>query len=143
MNEPGIGARVTLGGEHWVGDLTWTWYAKADDVNTIAGIEDDLQVIPTDLGIRYLFNTQGKFKPYLGAGITYFWNNINDGRISKELGGYAIFGFNLGRNNINFFGEAIYRYGTADVEYQSGGNVVTGNMDLGGFGGNIGVMWTF
>ena len=142
-NEPGIGMRISFGGEHWVGDLTWTWYPMSDDVNTIGGFVDDLQVIPTDLGARYLFNTTGKVKPYVGAGITYFWANLNDASISKELGAYGLFGISFGQKRTNFFVEAIYRYGTADVTYRSGGNDVSGNMDLGGFGANAGIVWTF
>ena len=143
-NEPGVGVRLTFGGDRWVGDLTWTWYPKTDDVNTIGGFVDDLQVIPTDLGARYMFNSQGSVKPYLGAGITYFWANLNDASISKELGLYGMFGINFKAKGVSFFVEAIYRYGTADVVYQGAGdNRVTGNMDLGGIGGNFGAMFTF
>lgn len=141
---PGAGMRVTAGGSNWVGDLTWTWLQSQDGVDTIAGYEDKVQVIPTDLGIRYLFNTQGSFKPYIGAGGTFFYVNVNNGDADNAFGGYAMLGFNLGRGRAMFFAEAIYRYGSTDVTYKPNPvDVVTGSMDVGGFGVNAGLMWFF
>lgn len=141
---PGAGMRVTAGGSNWVGDLTWTWLQSQDGVDTIAGYGDKVQVIPTDLGIRYLFNTQGSFKPYIGAGGTFFYVNVNNGDADNAFGGYAMLGFNLGRGRTMFFAEAIYRYGSTDVTYKPNPiAVVTGSMDVGGFGVNAGVMWFF
>jgi len=136
--------RVSVGGQNWVGDLTWTWLQSQDDVNTIAGFEDKLQVIPTDLGIRYLFNTQGSLKPYLGAGGTFFYVNPNAGDADNTFGGYAVLGFSLGQSRARFFAEAIYRFGSTDVTYSSNPiDTVTGSMDVGGFGVNAGVVWAF
>ncbi len=141
---PGAGMRVSVGGNNWVGDLTWTWLQKQDGVATIAGYTDELQVIPTDLGIRYLFNTQGSFKPYIGAGATFFYVNVNDGNADNAWGGYAMLGFNLGQSRTRFFAELTYRYGSSDVTYQQTPvNSVTGSMDVGGLGVNAGVMWSF
>ncbi len=140
----GAGVRVSVGGQNWVGDLTWTWLEGQDNVSTIAGYEDSVQVIPTDLGIRYLFNTQGSFKPYIGVGATYFWVNLNDGGAENPWGGYGILGFSIGQSRARFFAEAIYRYGSSDVTYQvTPVASVTGSMDVGGWGANAGVIWTF
>jgi hypothetical protein len=141
---PGAGMRASVGGQHWVGDLTWTWLEGQDGVSTIAGFEDSVQIIPTDLGVRYLFNTQGSFKPYIGAGATFFWVNLNDGDADHAWGGYGILGFSLGKSRARFFAEATYRYGSTDVTYLvTPVESVTGSMDLGGFGVNAGVIWTF
>lgn len=141
---PGVGARLSLGGQHWVGDLTWTWLQSQEDVHTIAGFVDKVQVIPTDFGVRYLFNTSGSFKPYIGAGATFFYNHLNAGNAENAFGGYAMLGFNLGRSRTRFFAEAIYRYGNTDVEYRlNGAQTVVGSMDVGGFGVNAGVAWGF
>ncbi len=141
---PGAGVRISVGGQHWVGDLTWTWLEGQDDVSTIPGFEDSIQIIPTDLGVRYLFNTQGSFKPYLGAGATFFYVNLNRGDADNPIGGYGILGFTLGQSRARFFAEATYRVGTADVTYQiSPVATVTGSMDVGGWGANAGVIWTF
>lgn len=140
----GAGMRLTVGGNNWVGDLSWTWLENQDDVATIAGFTDKLQVMPTDLGVRYLFNTQGSFKPYIGAGATFFYVNANDGNADNAWGGYAMLGFNLGKSQTRFFAEAIYRYGSTDISYQQSSiDVISGSMDVGGFGVNAGVMWAF
>ena len=139
----GAGVRVTLGGEKWVGDLTWTWYPSTEDVETIAGIEDKLQVIPTDVGGRYLFQTDGSFKPYLGAGLTFFWVNLNDGNGDNAFGAYALAGFTLGANRTRFFAEVLYRFGESDVRYHSVPEDITGKMDVMGLGINAGITWAF
>jgi len=139
----GAGLRVTVGGEHWVGDLTWTWFPSVDNVDTIAGFEDTLQVIPTDLGVRYLFNSSGSFIPYVGAGGTFFYTNLNDGNADNTFGYYAMLGLNLGQNTVKFFAEVIYRYGQADVAYRDPIEPIRGELDVGGIGIDAGVIWTF
>lgn len=141
---PGAGVRLSIGGDRWVGDLTWTWFENKDGVDTIAGYNDDLQVIPTDLGLRYLFNSQGKFDPYVGAGFTFFYTNLNDGSADNAFGGYAMIGFNIGKGRTKFFAEAFYRWGRSDVSYHVTPNdQITGKMDVGGLGFNLGVAWGF
>lgn len=139
----GAGVRLTVGGERWVGDLTWTWYPTEDGVETIPGFEDRLQVVPTDLGFRYMFNSSGSMAPYIGGGGTFFYTNLNDGDIDKAFGAYGLLGFNLGQGPARFFAEAIYRYGRSDVTYRRGGQEFTGRMDVGGFGLNAGVILSF
>jgi hypothetical protein len=140
----GAGMRLTVGGERWVGDLTWTWYQNVSGVGTIAGFDDNLQVIPTELGIRFLMNPRGSVIPYLGGGLTFFYVNLNDGSASNTVGGYAIFGINFGGKRTKFFAEALYRYGQSDVTYRFAGDQRwTGTMDVGGFAANAGIMWTF
>lgn len=141
---PGAGARFSLGSERWVGDLTWTWYQSQEDVNTILDIEDRIQVIPTDLGIRYLFKTSGSLKPYFGAGATFFWLNLNHGNADNALGGYAILGLNFGHGKTRFFAEAIYRIGSTDASYRiNPDDNLTGSMDVGGIGINLGIAWGY
>jgi len=141
---PGVGVRVSIGGKNWVGDLTWTWLQKQEDVNTFDLFVDEVQVIPTDLGIRYLFNTNGSFKPYLGAGATFFYTNVNTGNAENAFGGYGMLGFNLGRGRTTFFAEGIYRFGSTDVEYRyTVDQITSGSMDVGGWGVNVGVAWGF
>lgn len=142
----GAGARVSLGGARWVGDLTWTWYERADDILVLTDplIRDDLQVIPTDLGVRYIIPTQGSFQPYIGGGFTFFYVNLNQGRAENALGGYILAGFNLGKSGTKFFGEVLYRMGESDVTYAADpNNVIYEKVDVGGIGVNLGIVWTF
>jgi hypothetical protein len=144
QGSPGAGVRLSIGGDRWVGDLTWTWFESKENAKTISGYEDKVQVIPTDLGLRYLFNSRGKFDPYAGAGFTFFYNNLNDGSANNSIGGYGMLGFNIGKGRTKFFAEAIYRYGRSDVTYHLNPNEQDkGTMDVGGFGFNLGVAWAF
>jgi hypothetical protein len=140
----GAGMRLTLGGDRWVGDLTFTWYQSVSGVGTIAGFDDNIQVIPTELGIRLLMNPRGSVIPYLGAGVSFFYVNLNDGNANSPVGGYAMFGINFGGKQAKFFAEALYRYAQADVSYRYAGDEGwTGTMDIGGFAVNAGITWTF
>jgi hypothetical protein len=106
--------------------------------------DDNLQVVPTELGIRFLMNPRGSVIPYLGGGFTFFYVNLNDGSAKNTFGGYAMFGINFGGTKAKFFAEALYRYGQSDVSYRFAGDQrFTGTMDVGGFAANAGVMWTF
>jgi len=139
----GAGARLTLGGARWVGDLTFTWYPSKGGVGSISGFTDNIQVIPTDFGIRYLFTTSGNFDPYVGAGFSFMYVNLNDGNADNTFGYYGMLGFNLGARYVKFFAEGLYRWGESDVSYRSGGREWRGKMDVGGWGLNAGVIWTF
>ncbi len=139
----GAGVRVSMGGERWVGDLSWTWFPSKDGVQTIAGIEDTLQFIPTDFGVRYLFQTQGSFKPYVGGGGTFFYLNLNNGEVDNTWGVYGLLGFSLGEHRAKFFAEVLYRWGDTDVHYFAVPNPITGSMDVGGFAINAGLTWAF
>jgi len=141
----GIGGRASFGGEKWVFDLTGTWYPSADNIVIVEDpvVVDKLQTIPVDLGFRYLFQTSGSFKPYVGAGGSLFFNNLNSGRIGTEVGYYGLLGFSLGKQDMKFFADVLYRAATADVIYDSVIDPVSERVDLGGFGINAGLTWSF
>jgi hypothetical protein len=141
----GFGARLSVGGDHWIGDLTWTWYPSDEGVLTVPGVDPDkLQVIPTDLGFRYLFQSSGMVRPYIGGGGTFFYNNLSNGSIDNSWGLYGLFGFNFGHGGIKFFAEGIYRWAETDVSYSVGGEpVYTADFDIGGYGINAGVLLSF
>jgi len=139
----GAGLRLTLGGARWVGDLSFTWYPKKSGVSTIAGFEGDLQVLPTDLGIRFLFNPYGKVIPYLGGGLSFMYVTLDGGNADNAWGYYGTFGLDFGPGPLKFFAEGLYRWGESDVSYRSGNDRWTGKMDVGGWGINAGITWTF
>lgn len=141
---PGAGVRLSLGGGHWVGDLTFTWYNEESNVPTVAGFSGDLQVIPTDLGIRFLTNPSGGFNLYFGGGLTYFYTSLSDASISDELGLHGLVGFTVGTSRARFFAEANYRYADCDVTYRLNPNEsIRDNLEVGGFGVNAGIVWAF
>lgn len=139
----GFGGRVTIGGLGWVGDLSWTWYPTENGILTIDGIRDNIQITPLDMGFRYIFKNQGSFKPYLGAGATFFWVNLDRIDADNAWGGYAVAGFNLGRHRTKFFAEVLYRFAESNVAYRHPSEPVWGKMDVGGFAVNAGLNWGF
>jgi hypothetical protein len=113
-------------------------------VGTIEEFEDNLQIVPTELGIRFIMNPKGNVIPYLGGGVSFFWVNVNDGSASNPIGAYALFGINFGGSKVKFFAEGLYRYAKSDITYRYAGDIRwTGEMDVGGFAANAGVIWTF
>src|SRR5512136_2537094 len=63
----GAGARLSLGGEWVLVDLTGTWFPGV----SAGAFDDDLQVEPLDLGLRLVFSPDSELRPYFGAGVTY------------------------------------------------------------------------
>ncbi len=139
----GLGVRLTLGGTRWVGDLSFTWYPSVSNVDTIAGYRGKVQVMPAELGARYLFNPYNKFMPYVGGGVSLMYTSVDNASAKNGLGFYGLLGFNLGTHRTKFFAEAVYRWAESDVTYGTPASNVKGTMDVGGFGVNAGVIYTF
>ena len=94
--------------------------------------------------MQYRFNPQGAVGPYIGAEVTFFYVNLNDGNADNTFGGYGLLGLNFGTGRTRIFVEGIYRVGSSEVSYRvTPIESTTGSMDVGGFGANLGVMWTF
>jgi hypothetical protein len=138
----GAGVRLSYGSDHIKGDLTWTWLPVANDVDTTIGFDDDLQIIPTDLGVRYIINPKGTVSFYFGGGITYFWANLSNGWISDEWGAHGMGGFNFGKGRAQLFVEGTYRWADGKVSFtQDPNTTVRGDLTYGGLGINVGVFW--
>ena len=139
----GAGLRVSVGGERLVVDFTGTWFpAKNGVVVRESGVEifDSLQLIPLEIGLRWVFSRGSSVRPYLGAGGGYHLISLGSGSVDDEWGYYGIAGLNFyGWEGGGFFVEAIYRKVEAKLEY--GGAVY--EEDLGGLGGTFGVTFKF
>lgn len=142
---PGFGGRISLGGDTWLFDVTGTWYQSVEGVVTSRNpfIEDKLQTLPVDLGVRYVFGTSSPWQLYLGGGGTLFFNNLNSGRIGTEYGLYGLLGLRYGKTEAKFYVEGIYRSGSGEAIYSSLAGDLRRDFDLGGFGVNFGVSWVF
>ncbi len=141
-NSYGAGARLTLGGESFVVDLTGTWYPKVNGIvvdDPGVTIFDGIQMIPFDLGIRYVFAKGSGLRPYIGAGGSYALINVSGADVDDEFGYYGLAGLHYGTGGGGLFVEVQYRW--LDSEISSGG--VTYEESIGGLAGTVGVSFNF
>ncbi len=143
-NSFGAGARISFGGEQIMGDFTATWFPNNNGVVTTDGsmnIYDSLQIIPFDIGLRWMFSPGSELRPYIGAGATYTLIKLSSGSADDEWGYYGMAGLSifLSDGNAGFYVEALYRQTAATFSYGSD----SFDEDLGGLAGSVGFMWTF
>jgi len=142
-NSFGIGARVSLGGERLMVDLTATWFPSKNGVVVKEygnQIFDSLQAIPLDIGLRWVFSRGAEVRPYIGAGASYTLISLGSGSVDDEWGWYGIAGLNINAwEGGGFYLEALYRKTEATLVY--GGQSF--KEDLGGVAGSIGVTFNF
>jgi len=133
----GAGARLSLGGQSVMVDLTGTWFPGV----SAGAFEDDMQVIPFDLGLRLLFAPGSQARPYVGAGVTYLLINLSERDAEDTTGYYLLAGLNIkAGDRTGFFLEAIYREAEADVTDYDG---VEFEEQFGGIAGVVGFFWKF
>ncbi len=146
----GAGVRMTLGGA-LAFDIAFTYF---DEVNPPAiGAElppattvADLQVLPIDVGARYTFTTGTLFRPYVGAGLSYFMLDLEGARIDDEVGYYLLGGVLVGREEgLNLMVDLLWREAEGTIKVDTADHLVTDStdVDFGGFGANLGIMFTW
>lgn len=80
-------------------------------------VENGLQVVPIEVGLRFNLGENRRFNPYIGGGATYYLIDSDFGEVDDEAGWYARLGAELGAVTGNgFFVEAGYRDVEATVE---------------------------
>jgi hypothetical protein len=144
----GFGARISVGGERLVIDLSGTWFPERSSKVVDEGgytIFDDIQIAPIELGVRYVFKSSsgggGGVRPYIGAGLSYIVTDLNEGAVDDEAGYYGLFGCVFGNGvGIDFFGEVLYRRAEVTVDYGFMGDY---KVDVGGLAGSVGIVLVF
>jgi hypothetical protein len=142
---------MNLGGSFSL-DLAFTWY---DEVNVpplgapgapVQGVSE-LQVLPFDVGVRYTFTTGSIVRPYVGGGLSYFAIDAEGARTDDEVGYYVLGGLLVGRERgLNLMVDVLWREaeGTLHVDTDDGIDAsISNDIDFGGFGANVGVMFTW
>jgi hypothetical protein len=138
----GAGARLSLGGESVLFDLTATAFFQ--DVNTghlgLPGTSD-VSIAPIEIGGRYLFGRGRDFRPYLGLGASYLLVDVSGGDADDEFGAYGLVGLVFGANGkVQLYGEMVYRYSEITVDYGAYGK---SEVEICGFGIAAGFNFTF
>jgi hypothetical protein len=140
--------QLDLGASYYE-ELTDRPFRELGDVET-PFVENGLQVIPVEAGLRFNFAEGSRFNPYLGGGATYYFIDSDFGDVSDEAGWYARIGAELGEpGGSGFFAEAGYRGVEVtvendpddfddfdDIEFQE-----ETEIDLSGAVVNVGYVW--
>lgn len=131
--------------ELWSGLAKFEHEVTLDGLGTVASVEHR----PTTLGINYHFNTDGVFRPYLGAG--YGWVSVSGEQSQGALAGLGISGSNSNGLSLNagadfYFSDNVFLRADVrkldfdtDVTVETLGDVGTANVDPLIYGLSIGL----
>ncbi len=108
------------------------------DFNRESLLQDiDLKATPVDGGLRVNFLPSLTVNPYVGAGVSYFFLDSDQGEIDNETGWYAEAGLDFGGDNGRFFVEGMWR--KLDTSISLG--VFDADTKFDGIAANVGVVW--
>ncbi len=140
----GVGGRIEIG-DTWSLDLAATWYGEVKGPPTDNGVAvDEFRLLPVDVGVGYRFKVAGSVTPFVGAGVSVFFLDAEPVRISNQVGWYARAGLDVHLfGNFFLFGEAFWREADAEYKFDEGGLETRTDVNVGGFGANIGAVWRF
>jgi hypothetical protein len=138
-------------------ELRGTYYQQLSDEPVSALFDDDegffveesLEALPIEAGLRYNFNPTGNVSPWISGGVSYIFLDISDvegAEVDDETGWYAGLGSRFGQpDGVSFYGEVLYRATEATVQRERDDIDLedTVNIELDGVVVNAGVMWTF
>jgi len=128
----GLGLSVPLFTDHVRLDGRVYFY----DDSTLSD-NDELTLIPFDLGVQVHLLPDATFNPYALAGVSYVYADADRRDVDSSLGGYLGGGLEWSPlTMIKLYGELVYRFQELD-----GGRA--GDLDLDGISGNAGVKFTF
>jgi hypothetical protein len=143
-SEFGLGARLSLGGVHWMVDAAATFFLEVEDTQIIdenPDLDDTFEYRSFDLGLRYLFYDGHKLRPYLGGGLSYASASATYLNVDGGIGAYALGGIRYGRTpGITFMAELIYRWAEVTAKYSF---VEEQDIDIGGLGLQVGISFAF
>ena len=149
--DQGAGVRLTLDlGPDWNLELRTSWLDSFFIIGD--GLLFRIEAFPIDMGLSYGFDTPGKIRPYVGAGITYLdikpnvvdtdIRNQIDVRIPEEVGIHFMAGLDypIMNDKLTLFGEAIYRSIKATA---NSADIRDFDTDMTGLGANFGLALSF
>lgn len=150
-DDQGAGVRLTLDlGPNWNLELRTSWLDSFFQFGD--GILFRIEAFPIDMGLSYGFDTSGRLKPYVGAGLTYLDIDPNavsslpsrryEVNIPEEVGINFIAGadYPIMNGKLSLFGEAIYRSIKAKANST---DIQDFDTDMTGLGANFGIVLNF
>ena len=132
----GGGARVGFGFAKFLElDVHGTYYSSfTTDVN---GLAVDVKAKPVDGGLRVNLLPSSTINPYVGAGVTRYFLESDQGAIDDKNGIYGQAGIELGSSGSHFFVEALWRKMETHVSLSS----FDRNAKFDGIAANAGLVW--
>jgi len=129
----GLGLSIPLFTEHVRLDGRAYFFEKIEMTH-----DNDITILPLDLGLQGHFLPNGTVDPYLLGGLSYVYVDSDWVDLDSDLGGYVGFGLDwqMGTSLVKLFGEVLYRFAT--IERNLGEDI-----DVSGFTGNVGVKLHF
>jgi hypothetical protein len=128
-------------------ELRASYFSDVTSNNPVPGRGDfKVRVVPLEGGLVYKFAPNERFTPYLGAGASYLLLDTNRGNIDNELGWYAVGGADIKTDHgFGVMLEAIYRSVDSTIRDRGTDTTVDTRVDLQlrGFGANVGLVWSF
>ena len=116
-------------------DFHGTYYPSfTTDVN---GQSVDVKAKPVDGGLRVNLLPSSPFNPYVGAGVTRYFLESDQGAIDDKNGIYGQAGIELGSSGSHFFVEALWRKMETHVSLSS----FDRNAKFDGIAANAGLVW--
>jgi opacity protein-like surface antigen len=107
----------------------------------------EVKVLPLEAGLAFKFAQGERFTPYIGGGAGYYLLDTNRFAIDDEVGYYAVLGADIkGASGLGFMVEGIYRNMEATVRGELDDDPDIDDevdLQLGGFGVNAGLVWSF
>ena len=97
----------------------------------------DIQATAVDGGLRVNFLPVGPVNPYVGAGISRYFLDSDQGDIDNETGWYGEAGLDLGGENCRFFAEAMWRKLDAHISLED----FNTDAQFDGIAFNVGALW--
>jgi outer membrane protein with beta-barrel domain len=128
-------------------ELRASYFPDVTSNNPVPGRGDfKLRVVPLEGGLVYKFAPNDRFTPYLGGGASYLLLDTNRGNIDNELGWYGVAGADIKTDHgVGLMLEAIYRSVDSTIRDRGLDTTVDERVDLQlrGFGANVGLVWSF
>ena len=140
----GVGGKLSFGR---IFELRATYYSDVTSDTEPESEDFEIKALPLEAGLAFKFAQGERFTPYIGGGAGYYLLDTNRFDIDDEVGYYAVLGADIkGASGLGFMVEGIYRNMEATVRGELDDNPDVDDevdLQLGGFGVNAGLVWSF
>lgn len=143
-NALGVGGKINFGR---IFELRASYFSDVTSDTEPESRDFEIKALPLEAGLAFKFAQGERFTPYIGGGAGYYLLDTNRFDIDDEVGYYAVLGADIkAASGLGFMVEGIYRNMEATVrgDLTDNPNVDEDvDLQLGGFGVNAGLVWSF
>ncbi|HEV2853407.1 MAG TPA: outer membrane beta-barrel protein [Thermoanaerobaculia bacterium] len=140
----GVGGKLSFGR---IFELRASYFSDVTADTEPESRDFEIKALPLEAGLAFKFAQGERFSPYIGGGAGYYLLDTNRFDVDDEVGYYAVLGADIkGASGLGFMVEGIYRNMEATVRGDLGDNADVDDevdLQLGGFGVNAGLVWSF